>query len=205
MSVVGAINSYQQINNNYTYISDSKTQQKNQGEVSVGMNDEASTVSISSEAMELYNTEQSTQSESDNELSQKEQQEISQLKITDAKVRAHEHAHKSTAAGLTTSGPNYEYETGPDGQKYAVAGDVNVGYQHSSDPRVNLRNAQKLKAAALAPAEPSSQDRSVARKADMEIAKAQQEIREEENKQTDETSSGSDNEASDTSNTEPQI
>ena len=42
------------------------------------------------------------------------------LKATDTEVKAHENAHKAAAGGLRTSAPNYEYETGPDGKKYAV-------------------------------------------------------------------------------------
>lgn len=98
---------------------------------------------------------------------------------------------KPPPAGLHTSGPNYEYETGPDGRKYAVAGDVNVSYSHSSDPEVNLRNAQQLKASALAPADPSSQDRKVAAQAEMEIAQARQEILEEQNQARDEEENSS--------------
>ena len=180
MSIVGAINSYQSIENFYVFnpnkITDNNFNTQTSFDSNKLLNDEATNTSISSEAMELYKAEQNKQKE---ELTPQEEQELAKLKNTDAEVKRHENAHKAMAAGLQTSGPNYEYETGPDGRKYAVAGDVNISYQKSSDPEVNLKNAQKLKAAALAPAEPSAQDRSVARKADMEIAKAKQEILEE--------------------------
>ena len=180
MSIVGAINSYQSIENFYVFNSNKITDNNFNTQTSFDsnklLNDVVINTSISSEAMELYKAEQNKQKE---ELTPQEEQELAKLKNTDAEVKRHENAHKAMAAGLQTSGPNYEYETGPDGRKYAVAGDVNISYQKSSDPEVNLKNAQKLKAAALAPAEPSAQDRSVARKADMEIAKAKQEILEE--------------------------
>ena len=117
--------------------------------------------------------------------------------------RRHENAHKAAAAGLTTSAPNYEYETGPDGKKYAVAGDVNVSYKHSDDPEVNLRNAQQLKASALAPADPSSQDRKVAAQADREIAQARQDILEEQRQMSEEEEESSSN-ISDINSTEPE-
>lgn len=191
-SMLSAIASYQGINNFYnistadtpeiaplreTVPSDTNT---------LPQDDEAAFASISPEAMALYNAEQQfgtgedAQSEGE-QLTQQEQQEVSELKTTDAQVKAHEHAHLAAAAGLKTSGPNYEYETGPDGKKYAVAGDVNISYQASSDPEVNLRNAQQLRAAALAPADPSAQDRKVAAQAEREIAQARQEILEEQN------------------------
>lgn len=180
MSIVGAINSYQNNEKFYVFNSNKITDKNSNTQISFDSNnyknDEATNTTISSEAMELYKAEQNQAKE---ELTTQEKQELAKLKITDAEVKRHENAHKAMAAGLQTSGPNYEYETGPDGKKYAVAGDVNISYQKSSDPEVNLKNAQKLKAAALAPADPSAQDRSVARKADMEIAKAKQEILEE--------------------------
>lgn len=208
MSTLGAIAGYQQVNNFYANSLRIDTPKRIQEETAAQISsetqptdDNAAFASISPEAIALYEAEQTgtnttqtndeqtgreqTGTGTNQELTPQEQQQLAELKQTDAQVKAHEHAHKSTAAGLTTSGPNYEYETGPDGKKYAVAGDVNVSYQKSSDPEVNLKNAQQLKAAALAPADPSSQDRKVAMQADREIAKARQEIMEEQN-QTEE-------------------
>ena len=193
-SIVGVISNYQAVDNFYIRNSlkiEAYNNSNNlQGVSSYSEDDEAARASISSKALELYNAEQNSNSNSneqslDNsnkELTQQEKQEVAKLKATDAEVKAHENAHKAAAAGLRTSAPNYEYETGPDGKKYAVAGDVNISYQTSSDPEVNLKNAQQLKAAALAPAEPSSQDRKVAMKAEREIAKARQEIQDEKQK-----------------------
>ncbi len=208
MSTLGAIAGYQQVNNFYANSLRIDTPERIQEETAAQISsetqptdDNAAFASISPEAIALYEAEQTgtnttqtndeqtgreqTGAGTNQELTPQEQQQLAELKQTDAQVKAHEHAHKSTAAGLTTSGPNYEYETGPDGKKYAVAGDVNVSYQKSSDPEVNLKNAQQLKAAALAPADPSSQDRKVAMQADREIAQARQEIMEEQN-QTEE-------------------
>ena len=200
-NVLGAINSYQALNNFYVYNSSNSGRiQNNDTALPISTNhpedDEASYASISPEAMALYNAEQQSgsgagENTGSEELTQQEQREVSELKMTDAQVRNHEHAHKAAAGGLHTSGPNYEYETGPDGRKYAVAGDVNVSYSHSSDPEVNLRNAQQLKASALAPADPSSQDRKGAPQAEMEIAQARQEILEEQNQARDEEENSS--------------
>ena len=198
-SIVGVISNYQAVDNFYIRNSLKVESYKNtsnnlQGINSYSQNDEATTASISSKALELYNAEQNSNSNSneqalDNsnkELTQQEKQEVAKLKATDAEVKAHENAHKAAASGLRISAPSYEYETGPDGKKYAVAGDVNISYPNSSDPEENLKNAQQLKAAALAPAEPSSQDRKVAMKAEREIAKARQEIQEEKQKNEEE-------------------
>ncbi len=212
-SIVGVISNYQAVDNFYIRNSLKVESYKNtsnnlQGINGYSQNDEAATASISSKALELYNAEQNSNlnsneqslDNSNKELTQQEKQEVAKLKATDAEVKVHENAHKAAAGGLRTSAPNYEYETGPDGKKYAVAGDVNISYPNSSDPEENLKNAQQLKAAALAPAEPSSQDRKVAMKAEREIAKARQEIQEKRQKNEKEV-----DENTNTSNIQNQI
>lgn len=110
------------------------------------------------------------------ELTQGQQQEVNKLKARDLEVKTHEQAHISAAAGLSTSAPTYEYQVGPDGKRYAIGGEVNISFVESKDPEANITNAEKMKNAALAPAEPSGQDYSVARNADSIIAQAQKEL-----------------------------
>lgn len=218
-SISLAVAGYQAVNNFYIHNfsraeAPAKVQEDNvvRIEGNIPTDDNAAYASISPEAIALYNAEQQSGNGSeseregnsqpaDEELTPQEQREVSELKTTDAEVKAHEHAHKAAAAGLSTSAPNYEYETGPDGKKYVVAGDVNVSYRSSSDPEVNLKNAQQLRAAALAPADPSSQDRKVAMQAEREIAQARQEILEEQNKPEEEGSTGTDTASADTGGT----
>ena len=119
-------------------------------------------------------SEEPQKAQNEEELSPEEKQAITELKTRDAKVKAHEQAHRAAAAGINASAPNYDYEVGPDGNKYAVAGEVNISFTQSSDPAENLTNAQTMKRAALAPADPSSTDRAVARHADQLIAEAKE-------------------------------
>lgn len=108
--------------------------------------------------------------------SESEQQQISQLVKRDNEVVAHELAH-STVGGQYAGAPNYSYKTGPDGAKYAVAGEVSIDTSRiSNDPQATLRKAQQIQAAALAPAQPSSQDRRVAMKAEQMATQARQQI-----------------------------
>jgi hypothetical protein len=109
-------------------------------------------------------------------LDKDEQKEVNELKKTDREVRAHEQAHLAAAGGLATSGANYEYKTGPDGKKYAVAGDVHIDVSEGKDPEQTIRKAEKIKRAALAPAKPSAQDRAVAAKVSAMEAKARMEL-----------------------------
>lgn len=103
----------------------------------------------------------------------KHQQEIRQLKSRDAEVRAHERAHASVG-GSHTGSPSYSFEIGPDGQKYAVAGEVSVDMSPiAGNPEATIAKMQKVRAAALAPANPSIQDTRVAAAAQAIINQAQ--------------------------------
>ena len=110
------------------------------------------------------------------ELTNAEQDQVRELAATDRKVRAHEAAHQ--AVGGTLAGAvSFRYVTGPDGVRYAVGGEVPISLQTvAGDPEATLRNAEQVRAAALAPAQPSAQDRSVAAAAGQVIAQVQVEI-----------------------------
>lgn len=107
-----------------------------------------------------------------------EEEAIEALEARDAEVKRHEQAHYQ-AAGRYGSPPNYEYQTGPDGKRYAVGGSVDIDTSEiPNDPQATLEKARVIKRAALAPEEPSAQDRTVAREADQMAARARQQISE---------------------------
>ena len=108
-------------------------------------------------------------------LSQSQQQDVQQLQQRDRQVRAHEAAHIAASGGLA-SGANYTYAVGPDGQRYAIGGDVSIVTDFSGPPQQVLHNAQLVERAALAPAEPSAQDLAVAAAAEQVAAQAQTEL-----------------------------
>ncbi|MBK1717770.1 hypothetical protein CKO27_08975 [Thiocystis violacea] len=113
-------------------------------------------------------------------LSSEEQNVIAQLKVRDAEVRAHEQAHLAAGGGHITSGPSYSYQQGPDGKRYAIGGEVGIDTSmDSGDPAGNLQKARAIIRAAMAPANPSGQDQSVAAAAQSMEADAQQALREE--------------------------
>ncbi|MBW7875884.1 MAG: hypothetical protein H3C47_07850 [Candidatus Cloacimonetes bacterium] len=114
------------------------------------------------------------------ELTPQEQEEINKLKARDAEVSAHENAHAAAAGPYARGGANYSYQTGPDGKRYRVGGHVNIDISEERDPRATIQKAQVIYRAALAPAEPSSQDRSVASAAKQMEARARQQLAEEE-------------------------
>ncbi|WP_457644251.1 putative metalloprotease CJM1_0395 family protein [Persephonella sp.] len=105
----------------------------------------------------------------------KQQQIINQLKITEQKVKAHEMAHKIAGGDLT--GPvQYKYTKGPDGKLYITGGEVPIRIKEGKTPEETIQIAQKIKKAALAPANPSPQDRAVAAKASILEMKARMEL-----------------------------
>lgn len=110
-------------------------------------------------------------------LSEEEKKQLEELQRRDREVRQHEAAHKAAAGQYAQGGINLSYERGPDGRNYAVGGDVNVDTgKVPSDPEATLRKAETIKRAALAPQEPSSQDRQVAAKAGQMAAEARAEL-----------------------------
>ncbi|MUH73459.1 putative metalloprotease CJM1_0395 family protein [Psychrosphaera haliotis] len=121
----------------------------------------------------------------DEQQRQQELSEIQQLSARDMEVRNHELAH-AAVGGSYAGAPSYEYQTGPDGKKYAVGGEVSIDVSKGATPQETIEKMQTVKAAALAPAEPSSQDRKVAAEASQNIAEARVElVRESEQKRQD--------------------
>ncbi len=93
---------------------------------------------------------------------QQEQQQIRELAARDREVRAHEQAHASVG-GKYAGSPSFTFERGPDGVNYAVGGEVPISLPSGGgDPAETLAAAEQVRRAALAPAEPSAQDRSIA-------------------------------------------
>lgn len=94
-----------------------------------------------------------------------EQRQIQQLAERDREVKAHEQAHQ-TVGGQYAGAMSLTYERGPDGKNYAIGGEVSIDTgKVANDPQATLDKAETVRRAALAPAEPSSQDRRVASQA----------------------------------------
>ncbi len=142
---------------------------------SLGINgaaDEAEDVGASS-------TDETESSEDSGELTPEEKTQVVRLQARDAEVRAHETAHIMASGGMA-GGASYTYATGPDGKRYAIGGEVSISSLPTSDPKQALLNAQRMQAAALAPANPSGQDRAVAARAASTAARARVAIASEE-------------------------
>lgn len=120
------------------------------------------------------------------ELSPEDAAKVAKLKQIDRQVRQHEQAHMAAAGGMATSGATFTYQKGPDGVNYAVGGEVGISTSPGRTPEETIQRAQTIRAAALAPADPSGQDRAVAAQA----AKMEMEARMELAQQSREETSG---------------
>jgi len=118
-----------------------------------------------------------------------EQIEIQDLAARDRSVRAHEAAH-AAVGGQYAGAPSYRFQRGPDGQSYAVSGEVPIDASAvPGDSEATIRKLQTVRNAALAPADPSAQDRRVAAQATSRIARARAELAVEQRTQTETSSS----------------
>lgn len=109
-------------------------------------------------------------------LEDSELQELADLKARDREVRAHEAAHQAVG-GQYAGSISYVYERGPDGAQYAVGGEVSIDTSPvQGDPQATIEKMRVVRAAALAPAEPSPQDRAVAAEAMQLMLQAQTEL-----------------------------
>ncbi|MCZ4251344.1 putative metalloprotease CJM1_0395 family protein [Pseudoalteromonas shioyasakiensis] len=110
------------------------------------------------------------------EQEQQDTEQIKELKARDTEVRIHEQAH-ATVGGQYAGSPSYEYQRGPDGTNYAVGGEVQIDVAEiKGDPKATIEKMQTVRAAALAPQEPSSADRSIAADATQKLMAAQAEL-----------------------------
>ncbi len=136
----------------------------------------AALVSISKGALEQSRKgKPADEAASGKTLTEEEKKTVEEMKQRDREVRVHEQAHMAAAGGYAKGGPKFDYQRGPDDRQYAVGGSVNLDTSAESSPEATLQKAAVLRKAALAPASPSGQDRSVAAAAAQMESEARQE------------------------------
>lgn len=141
---------------------------------SIGDEPDRATVSEAARRLrdsELEATRPEAQPPSGDEQMQRE------LEARDREVRAHELAHHAAAGDLAAGGPSYTFQTGPDGKRYAIGGEVKIRLQKGRTPEETIRNMQRVIRAANAPESPSGPDRAVAGQAARIATEARNELR----------------------------
>jgi hypothetical protein len=122
-------------------------------------------VSISNSARACKANEKKAAPTDEDNLDADRKRQVDQLEKRDQEVKAHEQAHMAAGSGLVQGGASYTYQRGADGKLYAVGGEVKIDTSSERDPDQTIRKMQQVKRAALAPANPSGTDRSVAARA----------------------------------------
>jgi len=111
------------------------------------------------------------------ELTDAEKNRLELLKKADSDVRAHELAHILAGGRYIMSGARLQYERGSDGKTYAVAGEVTIDTSPvPGDPGATADKMGVIHRAALAPKDPSAQDRRVAERSSLMKAQALMEL-----------------------------
>jgi hypothetical protein len=167
----------------YTRSASQNTNERSTGS-SNKTNGQSTKVTLSAEALSLLGASKEKQPAEKEQfsldsinLTDEELKELATLKKSDREVRAHELAHMMAGGSLVRKGASYQYEMGPDGVRYAVSGEVSIDTSPvEDDPAATIAKMEKVKRAALAPAEPSAQDRSVAASASQIETAARQEL-----------------------------
>lgn len=104
---------------------------------------------------------------------------LRELKKLDQAVQRHEQAHR-LVGGSYTGPATYTYKTGPDGRAYAITGEVSIDASPvANDVEATVAKMRVVIAAALAPVDPSPQDRTVAARASQRLQAAMLEVRSE--------------------------
>ncbi len=109
-------------------------------------------------------------------FTKEELREIEALKKRDQEVKQHEIAHIAAGGIYVRGGANFQYELGPDGRRYAVSGEVSIDTSEEPRPEATVRKMRIVQRAALAPKDPSPQDRRVAAQAAIKASRAMAEI-----------------------------
>jgi hypothetical protein len=201
------INGISSSQNEYTLIATDVEKSKNAINGEIKHSDEKDLgykLSLSDENWKFLGNKDENENDKENgELSEEDLRKVEELKKIDKRVHAHEQAHLSAAGGYARGGANYDYVTGPDGNRYANAGHVNIDTSKEKTPEATIRKANTIQKAALAPADPSPADRQIATDAAKMAADAQKELAQKKKPELENTMAPQNNNAQNTHD-EPQ-
>ena len=115
------------------------------------------------------------------------QRQVQQLASRDREVRAHEQAH-AAVGGVHAGAPVYQFTRGPNGVRYATSGHVSIDVgEVPGNPEATLDKMLQVARAALAPAQPSAQDRAVAAEATVKAQQARVQLAQQRQQPTDDS------------------
>ena len=131
---------------------------------------------INPASKDKYSHKQNPNAKSQDQLEeQRIKMVVEKLKRIEAKVIAHEMAHK-IAGGQYTGAVRYTYTRGPDGKLYITGGEVSIDVSEEQTPEETIKKMEIVRRAALAPSDPSPQDIAVAQTATIKEMRARLEL-----------------------------
>jgi hypothetical protein len=110
------------------------------------------------------------------EFTQEELRVISELRTRDLQVRGHEDAHIAAGGAYIRGSAGYSFQSGPDGKSYAIGGEVQIDLSPEETPEATIQKMRVVRAAALAPSDPSAADSAIAAAASQIEASAYAEL-----------------------------
>lgn len=131
------------------------------------------------------------------EPAREDQERVRELQARDQEVRQQEQLHR-IVGGQYAGVADYAVQRGPDGQLYAIDGEVSIDTAPiPDDPQATIDKMRIVRTAALAPADPSPQDLQIALEATRQMLAAQGELRAERQQEVREPLEGSEERDSD--------
>jgi hypothetical protein len=174
---MNAINGLMQLNNGPNRITTLSSANQGNGNGGVALKQEVEALQAGNPLNNVLERYSVTDGKESRELTLRQKLEVKQLEQLERSVREHERAHLRAAQNLAIGSPSFEYKVGPDGQKYAVGGEVNIDASPAGkDPEETITKALKIQRAALAPSDPSPEDLQVATQARIMEAKAHRKL-----------------------------
>lgn len=150
----------------------SKSSIKSMMEASAAKSQTRQTTASSAHQASVESKPSSTSSKTDESSLQLE---VAKLQQREKEVIAHEQAHKAVG-GRYAGAASYSYTQGPDGKNYISGGEVSIDTSEENKPEKTIPKMQQVRAAALAPVQPSPQDMTVAGSASQKEAAARAEL-----------------------------
>ena len=170
-------------------LSDAGVEQSKQNDTSASEKNPSNDTGDPAESLSTNKTQTGQSSEA---LTAEGQKIVQELKSRDQAVRMHEQAHLASAGQYARGGPSYTYQQGPDGHRYAIGGEVPIDVGREKTLDETIQKMQTVRRAAMAPADPSPADRSIAAAATSLEAQARKEKQTEQNDTTQKIKGGRD-------------
>jgi hypothetical protein len=110
-------------------------------------------------------------------LSEEEKERLEELRRRQNRIKRRHRTQAQVASKYTEGGPQYIYKRGPDGEMYAVKGEVEYDTTREDSPEQTIEKMKAIKKAVRATPEPTLEDKRVANEASQKLEEAKRKLR----------------------------